>query len=90
MDKISASQVKNCKNLKEELQGAIYTAEKYNDVQNQLHEVENLEKWLYENTENLRKELLQPGATKKRLNHYGNKFEQKLLNIMNTREKKRQ
>lgn len=32
MDKISQSQLKNCKNLKEELKGAIYSAEKYNDV----------------------------------------------------------
>ena len=94
---IDRSLEQNSKKLKEELEGTIYNAERFNDSQNQLNEVENLEKWLYDHTESLKRELIT--GSRKKLQNYGNKYEQKLrmpelnldvLNIMTKRDQKRQ
>lgn len=65
--------ITNSKNLQEELQGTIYNQDKFNDKQNLYNDVENLEKWLYDHTESLKRELTT--GSRKKLQNYGNKYE---------------
>lgn len=90
------------KNLKEELKGNIYNEKKFDNLTDEVSQIENLEKWKYESTEvnrvNLMKQLDNSKGEKLVENINKDTFEQNLkipelnldvLNIANTRERKK-
>jgi hypothetical protein len=83
------------KNLLEEINGELQTSHRFHQ-KDELVQVENLEKWVYDNTELKKTEMLKATNGKKSLNGGASKYEQKLkmpelnldvLNLLNDRER---
>ena len=94
--------IKNYRNLKEEINGNIYSQKRFDELYNDKGDIENLEKWHHENTEILRVNLMKQMDEKHNsstLNsHLGGVYEQKLripelnldvLNLGNKKERSR-